>query len=94
MDKLKAMQVFREVAVNESFSEAAEKLDLATSGVSRYIVNLESWLGVSLFQRSTRKVHLTEAGRQYLEKVKFILQNIHELELLANDSKAAPSVVS
>jgi len=93
MDKLKAMQVFREAAISESFSVAADKLNLATSGVSRYIVNLESWLGVSLFQRSTRKVRLTEDGRLYLQKVEFILQNIRELELLADDSQSAPSGV-
>jgi len=85
------MQVFREAAVNESFSVAADKLDLATSGVSRYIGNLESWLGISLFQRSTRQVRLTEEGKIYLEKVESILQNIRDLEVLADNSQTAPS---
>jgi len=91
MDKLKAMQIFREVAHSGSFSGASDKLELAASAVSRYVGNLEDWLDVTLFQRTTRKVNLTDAGQVYLLKVEDILTNVKELELMAEDLQETPT---
>ena len=48
MDKLRAMQIFREVCRQGSFSAAAESLGLANSAVSRQITELERWLGINV----------------------------------------------
>lgn len=64
MDKLTAIQVFLSVSETGNFSETAEKLELSKPMVSRYIALMENWLGARLFQRTTRKVSLTEAGEQ------------------------------
>ena len=84
------MQIFREVAHSGSFSGASEKLGLAASAVSRYVGNLEDWLDVTLFQRTTRKVHLTDAGQAYLHEVESILAEVKELELMAEDLQETP----
>ncbi|WKY57273.1 LysR family transcriptional regulator [Vibrio sp. SNU_ST1] len=80
MDKLRGMEVFREVARKHSFSKAAESLDLANSAVSRYVTELERWLNVKLLYRTTRSLTLTEEGKLYLEKIDDILTSVATLE--------------
>lgn len=62
MDKLTAIKVFLTVAENRSFTAAAEQLNISKPMISRYVTLMEEWLNARLFQRSTRKVSLTEAG--------------------------------
>lgn len=83
MDKLRAMQVFKEVAKQHSFSRAAENLDLANSAVSRYVNELEQWLGIKLLYRTTRSLTLTDDGKIYLEKIENIIDSVNELESTA-----------
>lgn len=52
-----------------SFSEAARRLGLSSAAVGKNIARLEHSLGVRLFQRSTRSLHLTEAGARFLQDV-------------------------
>lgn len=78
MDVFKNMHLFVEVAKASSFRRAAEVLDIPGSTVSRRIADLERDLGLRLFNRSTRRVELTEGGRQYFENCKRIL---HEARL-------------
>lgn len=78
MDVFKNMQLFVEVAKASSFRRAAEVLGIPGSTVSRRIADLERDLGLRLFNRSTRRVELTEGGRQYFESCKRIL---HEARL-------------
>ena len=73
MDKLTALNVFAEVAYRGSFTEAGKNLGLTRSMVSRYINDLEDWLGTRLLQRSTREMSLTKAGTDCLEKAREIL---------------------
>lgn len=80
MDKLRGMEIFREVARKHSFSKAAESLDLANSAVSRYVTELEQWLNVKLLYRTTRSLTLTEEGKLYLEKIEDILTSVETLE--------------
>ncbi len=63
MDKLAQMQAFVAVVTETSFVRAAAKLNLSAQLVSKYVSALETALGVRLLNRTTRKVHLTEAGR-------------------------------
>lgn len=59
-----------------SFSRAAEELNLTQSAVSRQISELEDFLGVALFQRATRRVDLTEAGKEYFFTIVHILSEL------------------
>lgn len=65
MDELKRIGVFTKVVEAQSFSEAARRLGVAKSAVSKQISLLEQEVGVRLFNRSTRKLSLTEAGEIY-----------------------------
>jgi DNA-binding transcriptional LysR family regulator len=58
------------VAENESFVRASEQLQLPVSTVSARVQALERSLGVKLFQRSTRRVRLTEAGQMFFERAR------------------------
>ncbi|MDY6216220.1 LysR family transcriptional regulator [Actinobacillus porcinus] len=64
MDKLTAIQVFLTVAETGSFTATAEQLEISKPMISRYVALMEEWLNARLFQRSTRKVALTDAGEQ------------------------------
>lgn len=62
---LRQLQAFVAVALAGSFSRAAERLHMAQSGVSVLVRELETELGIRLFDRTTRRVELTEAGREF-----------------------------
>lgn len=80
MDRLTAMQVFVEVAQNGSFSTAAEKLDMSRAMVTRYVGQLEQWLGARLLQRTTRSVTLTDAGETCLRRSQQMLALMADVE--------------
>lgn len=84
MDRLLSMQVFERVADESGFAAAARALDMSAPVVTRLIAELEAYLGTRLFQRTTRKVSLTEAGEAYLARVRGILQDIDEADALAS----------
>jgi len=80
MDKLESMQVYVCVVDAHSFARAAEVLGLPRSTVSRVIKELESWLGIQLLQRTTRKLSVTADGRRYYEECKRLLADIATME--------------
>lgn len=80
MDRLLSMRVFERVADEGGFAAAARALDLSPPVVTRLVADLEEHLGTRLLQRSTRRLALTEAGQTYLNRVRHILQDIHEAE--------------
>lgn len=80
MDKLSNIIAFTTVAETSSFAEAARRLNLATSVVSKRIKDLETYLGTQLLKRSTRHVSLTDTGYQYLEQTRRILHELAEVE--------------
>jgi len=67
MADLNALLIFANVADVLSFSEAARRLGMPVSTVSRKIAELENQLGVRLIERSTRKLRLTDIGIEILE---------------------------
>lgn len=79
MDLLKSIQVFEQVAKQQSFSRAAETLNLVPSAVSRQINELEKWLDVRLINRTTRSLSLTEDGKAYLLKLSDIREQVIQL---------------
>ena len=74
MDIFRNMNLFVDVAKASSFRRAAEVLGLPNSTVSRRIAELERDVGLRLFNRSTRRVELTEGGRLYFDNCKRIIQ--------------------
>ncbi|WP_448549421.1 LysR family transcriptional regulator [Thalassotalea fusca] len=91
MDKFKALNIFKEVAHAGSFSAGADILEMTPSAVSRYISQLESHLGVTLFMRTTRSLKLSDSGEVYLEHAETILEKLRKMELLAEDAQTVPS---
>jgi DNA-binding transcriptional LysR family regulator len=63
------LESFVRAAEGGTFSEAGRRLGLTAAAVSRNVAMLERNLGVRLFQRSTRKLKLTEAGEQFLVSI-------------------------
>ncbi|MBV9529599.1 MAG: LysR family transcriptional regulator [Bradyrhizobium sp.] len=76
MDYFEAMTAFVRSAELGSFSKAAAESGAKVSTVSRHVSGLEADLGAALFNRSTRRLHLTEAGRMFFERAKEILADV------------------
>lgn len=76
MELLQSMRLFARLAELGSFTKAAESMEIGRPQVTRYIQDLETSLGVRLFQRTTRKVALTPEGEQFYERVQDILTGI------------------
>src|SRR6195256_6589046 len=77
METLGNLESFVRSAETRSFSAAARRLSLTPAAVSRNVAMLERNLGVRLFQRSTRKLTLTEAGERFLHAIR---GNLEELQ--------------
>ena len=90
MDRLMEMSVFQSVADRKSFAAAARHLGLSPPTVTRAVSALEERIGTRLFTRTTRFVHLTEAGTQYLDDVSRIFALIEESERIAAGAHAVP----
>ena len=90
MDLLAAIEAFVRVAESNSFSEAARRLRLSKSVVSRQVSALEAELGVRLFHRTTRSLTLTEAGRGYFESTSRILEELEAARLAVSHLQATP----
>ncbi|MBL9053149.1 MAG: LysR family transcriptional regulator [Tabrizicola sp.] len=73
MDKLRNMELFVTVASAGGFRAAADRLGLPNSTVSRRIAELERDIGLRLFNRTTRRVELTEAGQTYFDRCRRII---------------------
>jgi DNA-binding transcriptional LysR family regulator len=67
MDRLRAIEIFSEVARGRSFSAAAQRLGMAKGNVTKHVAWLEEMLGAQLLTRTTKSVSLTEAGLTLLE---------------------------
>src|SRR5688500_19894281 len=72
------LKAFVLTARHQSFSRAAEQLFITQSGMSVLVRELESQLGVRLFERTTRKVALTEFGSQFLPVADRSLRELEE----------------
>lgn len=72
-----------------SFSEAAARMGMTQPGYSLLIRQLEEEMGMSLFRRTTRRVELTEAGREILQSAQRTLQQLDETRRRAEDFRDA-----
>lgn len=87
---LNAMQVFVRVTEVGSFTSAAQTLGTSTAQVSRTIADLERHLQTRLLQRTTRKLNLTDTGRQFLVRSRDILHRLNEATLEAGQAQQWP----
>ncbi len=78
MDYFAAMQAFVRTVDLGSFSKAASEAGVKVSTVSRYVSSLEADLGAALLNRSTRSLHLTEAGRTFYDRARQVLLGVEE----------------
>ncbi|MCD8522256.1 MAG: LysR family transcriptional regulator [Saccharospirillaceae bacterium] len=90
MDRLTALQVFVAVVERGSLSAAAEQLDMSRAMVSRYLAELESWMGARLLHRTTRRQSLTSTGEEALQRARGMLALGDEMSQLANHEGEAP----
>src|SRR3984885_13044706 len=86
MDRLAALEIFVRVVDTGSFSAVARHQRIGQPAVSKAVVQLEEWLGVSLLMRSTRNVVPTEAGRVFYERAKRTIEEADEAVLAAQGS--------
>jgi DNA-binding transcriptional LysR family regulator len=80
MDKFAAMKTFVRIVEAGSLTGAANSLDTSPPTVVRTLAALERKLGVSLLKRTTRRIHLTDEGTQYLDRCRDILAATQEAE--------------
>jgi DNA-binding transcriptional LysR family regulator len=90
MDKLQAMAVFVKIAEDGSLTAAANNLGKSLSAVVRMLAALEENLQVRLFNRTTRRIALTEEGNMYLQRCRKILSDIEESELALSQHQVEP----
>lgn len=90
MDQLRQMSIFAKVAETGSFSATARALGVSNSVVSKYVSGLEEKLGVTLIQRNTRRLVLTDIGLGYLDRCRRILSDVEEADLAATNEHAQP----
>lgn len=82
--------VFVKVVQSGSFSAAARLLGLPTSTVSNRVAMLEKRLGVTLLQRTTRRLHLTDAGQTYFEHASVGLAHMFDAEAAVTEAATEP----
>ena len=90
MDRLAAMTTFRRVVELQSFAAAARDLRRSGATVSKQVAWLEAQLKSRLLNRTTRRLHLTEAGRIYYEHCARILDELAEVEEAVAQHEGAP----
>ncbi|MFK7964765.1 MAG: LysR family transcriptional regulator [Burkholderiaceae bacterium] len=82
---LRQLEAFAAVAELHSFSAASDRLALTAQAVSRLVAELESVLGFKLFERTTRSVRLSGAGREFLASAETTLRHVRLTEKTADD---------
>lgn len=90
MDRLQAMRVFVTVVDLGSQSATAEHLDLSRPVVSRYLAELEDWIGARLMHRTTRKLSLTAAGTEILPRCRQMLELCGDMQAAVSTPQDAP----
>ena len=91
MDKLRAMQAFIHIAEEGSLTAAALVMSSSLPAMVRTLAALEADLGVRLFNRTTRRISLTEEGRRHLQSCKLLLSNLEDAEAALTKEAGEPA---
>lgn len=78
MDTLISLNVFCQVAKLQSFTKAADALDMSVAMTSKHVRHLESHVGAKLLHRNSRSVHLTQAGERYYHQALLALETLSD----------------
>jgi len=90
MDKLLAMNTFVRIVEKGSLTAAAAALDTSLPSVVRSLAALERDLGVRLLNRTTRRIHLTDDGAQYLDHCRTIVSAMQDAEAALTSRRTEP----
>ncbi|WP_091879742.1 LysR family transcriptional regulator [Phyllobacterium sp. OV277] len=90
MDNLNGLFAFVRSAETLSFVAAGRSLGVSASAVGKTIARLEQRLDVRLFQRSTRRISLTEEGQLFYERCRRIIDDLGDAESMLSRTKEAP----
>jgi DNA-binding transcriptional LysR family regulator len=90
MDRLLQLEVFSKTAELGSLSKAAETLRMSNAAASRHLSALEERLAVRLIERNTRRLWLTEAGQELLQRCGTLLNEFAEAEDAVSDRALSP----
>ncbi|MBI5128186.1 MAG: LysR family transcriptional regulator [Rhodopseudomonas palustris] len=90
MDRFESMSILLQAVEAGSLSAAARKIGVPLATVSRKVSELEAHLKTRLFNRSAKKLSLTDAGRDYVVACKRILEDLDEAERVASGEYSAP----
>ncbi|MGG7645329.1 LysR family transcriptional regulator [Rhodovulum sp. YNF3179] len=91
MDRLTEMEAFATVVDQGGFTDAARKLGISKSAVSKHVSALESRLGARLLNRTTRRVSPTEIGLAYYDRARRVLNDAGEADAMVTAMQDAPS---
>jgi DNA-binding transcriptional LysR family regulator len=91
VDRFLEMKTFNAVVDAGSFVKAADALEMSKAAVSRYVVDMESRLGVRLLHRTTRRLSLTDEGQVFYARSKELLGELQEAEDEITSRSAAAS---
>lgn len=80
MDNLNGLLAFVRAAQNQSFAAAAERMGISASAVGKSVARLEEKLNVRLFNRSTRRISLTDEGQLFFERCQHIVAQLEDAE--------------
>ena len=93
MDRLSEMEAFATVVDQGGFTDAARKLGISKSSVSKHVSSLETRLGARLLNRTTRRVSPTEIGLAYYDRARRVLNDAGEADALVTAMQAEPAGV-
>ena len=91
MDRLTEMEAFATVVDQGGFTDAAKKMGISKSAVSKHVSSLEARLGARLLNRTTRRVSPTEIGLAYYDRARRVLNDAGEADSLVTSMQSAPS---
>ena len=91
MNRLEELEAFVAVVDYKGFGNAADRLGIAKSMISRRVSELERRLGVQLLQRTTRRQSLTDAGRELYQRAAQIICDVQDAEQAVTEGQASIS---
>ncbi len=91
MDRWTEIELFVQVADTGSLSRAAEALDLSNAAASRHLASLEERLGARLVERNTRRLYLTDTGREFYSRARTIVADLRDAESAVNATALNPT---
>ncbi|MEJ6708542.1 MAG: LysR family transcriptional regulator [Amylibacter sp.] len=90
MDRLTEMESFASVVDLGGFTDAARKIGLSKSAISKHVSSLEARLGARLLNRTTRRVSPTEIGLAYYDKARQVLDDAGEADAMVTSMQSTP----